>query len=119
MTSGSSGACKEKISKASKQDAITEKWNSWNWCFLKNFFISFMIVGGDNMPSRENLTKLAESSFTLETIRILINLEMGTSMKVSNDRCSKCLVTKNMGLKYFINMFPTVLLILASNEGVC
>ena len=34
-----------------------------------------MIVGGDNMPSRENLTKLAESSFTLETVRILINLK--------------------------------------------
>ena len=75
MTSGSSGACKEKISKASKQDAITEKRNSWSWYFLKNFFISFMIVGGDNTPSRENLTKLAESSFTLETVRILINLK--------------------------------------------
>ena len=34
-----------------------------------------MIVGGDNMPSRENLTKLAESSLTLETVRILINLK--------------------------------------------
>ena len=37
-----------------------------------------MIVGGDNMPSKDNLTKLADSSFVLETIRILNKLRDGS-----------------------------------------
>lgn len=46
--------------------------------FLKTFFISFMIAGGDDMPSKGNLTKLADSSFVLETIRILNKLRDGS-----------------------------------------